>query len=89
MWTAVAFSPLRMPCYVFVVWAFKPSNGGWVRLFGHFRTEQDARRTVAYFWRLLFASEYFIDYQVVRTIFFKKMNRDSGRRNCVGLLPSW
>ena len=67
---AVAFSPLRMPCNVFVAWAFKPSDGGWVRVFGHVRTEEDAHEAAE--WELLYSREGYDDYEVVRTISFKK-----------------
>ena len=31
-----------MPCYNYIIKAWSPRDGGWVRLLGYFKTEQDA-----------------------------------------------
>ena len=58
-----------MPSYVFVVMARKRRDGGWLRVFGHFRNQQYALEQA--YWRLVVSAE-FSGYKVVRTISFKK-----------------
>ena len=58
---------LAMPCYCYIIKAWSPRDGGWMRLFGYFKTEQDA-------WDVIyFLTPFILDFEgfnVVRTIKF-------------------
>ena len=56
-----------MPCYCYIIKAWSPRDGGWMRLFGYFKTEQDAW-DVIYFLTLFILD--FEGFNVVRTIKF-------------------
>ena len=56
-----------MPCYCYIIKAWSPRDGGWMRLFGYFKTEQDA-------WDVIyFLTPFILDFEgfnVVQTIKF-------------------
>ena len=64
-----------MACYVFVVIAESPRDGGHVRLFGHFKNERSAWTAVQMFWPLIVEAGDYTTIDVVRTISFRASNR--------------
>ena len=42
-----------MPSYTWIVRAWSPRNGGWIRLFGYFKTEQQALDCIELFLPML------------------------------------
>ena len=56
--------------YVWIVIALSPRDGGWVRMFGKFRTENDAWRAVHWFLPLMELAGDYVSVDVVKTISF-------------------
>ena len=61
----------EMPSYCYVVKGWSPRDGGWVRLFGYFRKEQDARDFIGFMFPLLEEHKDIEGVNVIRTIRFK------------------
>jgi hypothetical protein len=60
-----------MPRYIFVVLAYIPRDGGWVRHFGRFRSAEEAWRCIILFWDLTVLAGDVWTYDVVRTVAFR------------------
>ena len=61
---------LAMPCYRYIIKAWSPRDGGWVRLCGYFKTEQDAWDLIDVLIPLLQLHGDIEGFNVVRTIRF-------------------
>ena len=59
-----------MAHFVWVVRVLSPRDGGWVRMFRYFPSEELAWSCVQAFWRLLVLSGDYITVDVVKTIAF-------------------
>ena len=59
-----------MPCYCYIIKAWSPRDGGWMRLFGYFKTEQDAWDLIYLLTPLLELHRDIEGFNVVRTIKF-------------------
>ena len=62
-----------MPFYAFVVLAFSPRDGGWVRvdlIAPYFLSEEDAWNAVILFWELMVLHGDYITVDVRRTVIF-------------------
>ena len=55
-----------MARYVWIIKAFSPRDGGWVRLFDHYPSEQQSWCLVEAFWDLTVAHGDFVTIDVVR-----------------------
>ena len=64
-----------MAHFVWIVRALSPVEGGWIRNFGHFHSEEDAWKMVLFFWPLIVSSQEdrVITIEVVKTIAFRKL----------------
>ena len=65
----VALSSI-MPRYAFIVKALSPRDGGWVRVGGYFKTEEDGWQFYCLFFWLMVLSDDYITVDVQRTIVF-------------------
>ena len=63
-----------MARFVWVVRALSPVEGGWIRNFGHFHSEEDAWKMVLFFWPLIVSDSDVITFEVVKTIAFRKLS---------------
>ena len=61
----------EMPSYCYVVKGWSPRDGGWVRLLGYFRKEQDAWDFIDFMFPLLEERKDIEGVNVIRTIRFK------------------
>jgi hypothetical protein len=64
-----------MPRFVWVIRAFSPRDGGWVRMLGlrpqgHYNSEEMAWKCVCAFWDLMVMSGDYLTIDVVKTIAF-------------------
>ena len=59
-----------MPRYAFIVKALSPRDGGWVRVGGYFKTEEDGSQFYCLFFPLMVLSGDYITVVVERTIVF-------------------
>ena len=59
-----------MARYVWVVKAYSPRDGGWVRWFKNFANERDAWMAVEMFWSLAVLSDDYETVDIVKTIAF-------------------
>ncbi len=62
-----------MARYVWIVRAFSPRDGGWVRVFGSFRSEQLAWNAIEFFWEMIVESGDYESLEVKRTISFREL----------------
>ena len=60
-----------MAKFVWVVRALSPRDGGWVRWFGHFRSETDAWLLIEMFWEMMVRAADYTTLKVVKTISFQ------------------
>ena len=63
------------PRHVWVAKAYSPHDGGWVRIFGNFKTEELAWEAVQLFWEMLVTHGDHKTIEVIKTIKF-----DGGRK---------
>ena len=66
--------------YRYFVFAHSPRDGGWVRVFESFKSENDALTAVELFRPLMQLSDDYDDIQIVKTIVFKARCEDRRRR---------
>ena len=63
-----------MPCrFVYVVRAFSPRDGGWVRHGNHWKDEEAAWTFVTLMWPLLVLADDYVTVEVVKTIAFSQV----------------
>ena len=60
----------RMAHFIWIVKAFSPRDGGWVRMFGAFRSEEAAWTAVTLFWDMMVRAGDYQTIKVVKTIAF-------------------
>ena len=60
-----------MPRYVWIVLAFSPRDGGWVRIFEQFNVQRKAWQAVIFFWPVMVLSGDYETMEVKRTIAFR------------------
>ena len=66
--------------YRYIVFALSPRDGGWVRVFQPFKSENDALTAVELLLPLIQLSDDYDDIQIVKTIVFKARREDRRRR---------
>ena len=61
-----------MAMYVWYVQAFSPRDGGWVRWFGHFRSEEMAWLMVTMLWEMIVDAGDYETIEVRRTLTWRR-----------------
>ena len=67
-----------MPRCVWIVLAFSPRDGGWMRIFDTFKVQRYAWQAVEFFWQLMVLHGDYETVEVKRTIAFRNKAWDVG-----------